>query len=165
MVWCCHNIHVTHMPAAFSESSTGGSVAFTLIFAPSSEPYFRYPPQIKGLVTEIIRDPEAWANLWCRLTTCPGIPVREPAPEIDFGCELLVAVGGMMQTDGGTIEIDDINANGDTLIVRYRRGWDLEQSLTDGFSWPVVVARVPYHQAQHVTFVEGTPVKNRGPHR
>jgi hypothetical protein len=82
--------------------------------------------------------------------------LREPAPSVDFEREMLIAVGVGPVSDGYTAEIDRIVISGDRLVVSYRTGFDISQSITDGFSDPVMVVRVPRDDAHQIAFVDVT---------
>jgi hypothetical protein len=117
--------------------------------------YFRYSQQLKGKLQMVIRDPATWADIWCRLRFATTVP-REPAPSIDFEREMLIVVGVGRRTDGYTAEIDSIVISEGQLIVRYRTGFDFGESLTDGFSDPVIVVRVPRDDSHPIAFVDVT---------
>jgi hypothetical protein len=78
------------------------------------------------------------------------------APSVDFSREMIIAVGCGPQTDGHTVEIDSVTLAGGELLARYRRGWDPDQGLTDGFSDHVGVVRVPRADTPDVVFIEAT---------
>ncbi len=102
----------------------------------------------------------AWSDFWYRLTTHPVEPVaRTPAPPIDFSREMIIAVGCGPRTDGETVEIDSVTLADGNLVVRYHRGWNPEEGLTDSFSDPIRVVRVPRDDTHPVVFTETTPAR------
>ena len=117
--------------------------------------YFRYAQQLKGKLQVVIRDPATWADIWRRLMSETSA-LREPAPSIDFEREMLIAVGVGPVSDGYTAEIDSIVVSGDRLVVSYRTGFDISESITDGFSDPVIVVRVPRDDTHPIVFVDVT---------
>lgn len=125
--------------------------------APGVSGYFRYSQQLHGNAQAVIRDPVAWSDFWYRLTSHPmESAARTPAPQVDFDREMIIAVGCGSQTDGHTVEIDYVTIVAGDLVVRYRRGWDPDQGLTDSFSTPIRVVRVPRDDTHRIVFTDTT---------
>jgi hypothetical protein len=138
-----------------------GSVPFNLWLTPDWRGYFTHPPQLQGKRFElVVRDERSWAELWHQLTTSANRPAPHfPVPPIDFTREMLVAISIGLHSDGYTVELDDVRVDTDRIVIRYHRGWDIGQSLTDSFRTPVIVARIPRDDDHPVTFVdESTPL-------
>lgn len=128
-------------------------IPFNEFLAPGLRGYFQYPSRIERSIQEVIRDSATWADFWLRLTTHPSQTAPStPAPEIDFTHEMVIAVGFGSQRDGRTTEIDSVALRDGELLVRYRRGWNPSESVTDSFNWPIAIARIPRDDEHRVTF-------------
>lgn len=114
--------------------------------ASSSVPVERIHRSPNGAITDsvrlVVRDANAWAEMWARLHA--GTSPSPPMPEVDFAGSLVVVAALGQRTSGGfAIAVDSATLAGDRLTV-----WITSTSpgatcmTTAALTAPVVAARV-----------------------
>ncbi len=113
---------------------------------------------LKERVRLVVRDKEAWLDVWKRVQ-CPG-STPSPLPDVDFTQEMLIVVAlGEQSTGGYGIIVDSAYARNNQLeinVISYSvKGCGQTQALTQ----PVDIVRLP-RTNNSVVFRETEAIKN-----
>ena len=107
---------------------------------PGARIYYNDAPAFRDSVRKIVRDVTVWGQVWAQATSTQRPP--PPLPLIDFGREMVVAVGAGRMNPGDEIHVDSVGVRGGFFEILVRTVEECQTFPTDVY--PLEIVRVTW---------------------
>jgi hypothetical protein len=100
--------------------------------------YYDDAPAFRDSVRLVVRDPDAWREVWLQATSTQTSVL--PLPDVDFGRDMILVVGAGRLSPGDQIRVDSVGVRQGSFVVVIRT--ILECRPFPAAAYPLEIVRV-----------------------